>query len=396
MRDGWNFINKTLPVNAFLCKISLFSITLLMLALSHEMQATQKSINDSTRVQITARYHYGIVVPHHTSMSYLINDYSRGTELNITRRRFKQQLWETYLNQPETGIGLMMSSFGNSQIYGNGIAIYPFINFRMFDVGRFSAKYRVALGMGYATKPFDVETNTYNTVFGSHFNAYVGLGLLLNCRITHNLLLNTSFSLNHLSNGSSYKPNNGINTATLSFGTTWIPNPNPLPSISQQSAPRDNSHEVIVTGSIGRNQAAAYNPTRNWSGSITVNHIWFRKKTMAYSGGLDLIHFGGAPYANLKFQTLDENATYTLADNLYVGALAGAQALLGTTTMYVNVGVYLYKGIPPRQPIYARLGIRQQVTPRLLAHFGIKANFFAAEFIEFGIGYRLPYKTNNL
>ncbi|PZX20362.1 lipid A 3-O-deacylase PagL [Breznakibacter xylanolyticus] len=350
--------------------------------------------NDSTRIQVTGRYHYGIVVPHHTSMTYLINDYSRGMEINITRKRYRQNLWETYLNKPETGIGLWVSSFGNANIYGNGFAVYPFINFRMFDAGRFSAKYRVALGLGYATKPFDVETNSYNTVFGSHLNAYVGLGALLNYRISKQLIINTTFSLNHLSNGSSKKPNNGINTATISLGTTWIPNASPEPVIAQQRAPLDNSREWIITGSIGRNQAAAYNPQRYWSGSLTINHVWFRKKTVAYTGGLDLIHFGGAPYANLKFQNMDENARYTMADNLYVGALAGAQALLGTTTLYVNTGVYLYKSTPPRQPVYARLGIRQQITPHLLGHFGIKANFFAAEFIEFGLGYRLKYRTN--
>lgn len=356
----------------------------------------QKFHNDSTRIQITARYHYGIVVPHHTSMAYLINDYSRGTELNITRKRYRQHLWETYLNEPETGIGIWMSSFGNSQIYGNGFAIYPFINFKMFDVGRFSAKYRVALGLGYATKPFDVQTNTYNTVFGSHLNAYVGLGALLNFRVTNHIGINTSFSLSHLSNGSSKKPNNGINTATFSIGTSWTPDASSVPKIPHMQAPRDNSREIIITGSVGRNQPAAYNPDRYWSGSLTINHVWFRKKTVAYTGGLDFIHFGGAPYANLKFQTMDENAQYALADNLYVGALAGAQALLGTTTLYVNMGGYLYKGTPPRQPVYARLGIRQQITPRFLGHFGIKANFFAAEFIEFGLGYRIIYKHNTL
>jgi hypothetical protein len=56
------------------------------------------------------------------------------------------------------------------------------------------------------------------------------------------------------------------------------------------------------------------------------------------------------------------------------------------------IGAYLYSKTTPRQPVYARLGIRQKVTNNLFGHLGIKANFFTAEFIEFGLGYRWRYK----
>src|SRR5690606_18295488 len=180
-------------------------------------------------------------------MTYLIDDYARGTEINIIRQRHKEQLWETYLNRPETGVGFWYSTFGRSDIYGEGFAIYPYINYRLFQIGRLQARYKVALGLGYATKPFKVGENTYNTVFGSHLNAYVGLGLRLHYPITDRFSLSTSFALNHMSNGSSRKPNNGINTAAIDFGLIYELVPFQEPEYVDRKVPADDSREWLFT-----------------------------------------------------------------------------------------------------------------------------------------------------
>lgn len=354
---------------------------------------SQKSSSDSTRYAIEAKYHFGIVVPHHTSMAYLINDYSRGGEINLIRQRGKSGLWESYLNRPETGIGLWFSTFGRPDIYGEGWAIYPYINFRIFEWHQLSARYRVALGLGYANNPFNYENNTYNTVFGSKLNAYVGLGLLLRYPISKHFSLSGSFSLNHMSNGSSRKPNNGINTATLTLGAIYELNQFQEFTHYNSTPPPSNAKELLATISAGRNQAAAYNPTIYWSGSATFTHLWYTKKTKAYGVGLDIIRFGGAPLASKNFQDLDLESSYKTSDYLFSGLFATMESHLGTTSLYLATGAYIYSKTTPRQPVYARLGVRQKIKNNLLGHFGIKANFFTAEFIEFGLGYRWRYKN---
>ena len=109
-------------------KYKTYLLLSLLLILSATLHAQNKN-NDSTRYAIEAKYHFGIVVPHHTSMTYLINDYARGGEINIIRQRHQKGLWESYLNRPETGIGMWFSTFGRPDIYGEGFAIYPYINF---------------------------------------------------------------------------------------------------------------------------------------------------------------------------------------------------------------------------------------------------------------------------
>lgn len=367
-------------------------LLLFLLLIVSTATLAQNKDNDSIRYAIEAKYHFGIVVPHHTSMAYLINDYARGGEINLIRQRYKKDLWESYLNRPETGIGMWFSTFGRPDIYGEGIAIYPYINFRIFEWQKLSARYRVALGLGYASNPFDYEKNTYNTVFGSKLNAYVGFGILLRYPISNYFSLTSSFSLNHMSNGSSRKPNNGINTATLTFGVVYELNRFQEPTYHNTSPPPSKAREILATISAGRNQAAAYNPTIYWSGSATFTHLWYAKKTKAYGLGLDLIRFGGAPLASKNFQDLDITSKYRSSDYLLTGAFVTMESHLGTTSLYLATGAYIYSKTTPRQPVYARLGVRQKITQNLLGHFGIKANFFTAEFIEFGLGYRWRYK----
>jgi len=42
------------------------------------------------------------------------------------------------------------------------------------------------------------------------------------------------------------------------------------------------------------------------------------------------------------------------------------------------------------------MGVRQELFKDFFANQSIKTSFFKAEFIEFGLGYRLNYKKNSL
>jgi hypothetical protein len=88
---------------------------------------------------------------------------------------------------------------------------------------------------------------------------------------------------------------------------------------------------------------------------------------------------------------MDEFFSYTFKDYFYIGTFATLEYHLGSTSLYMAPGYYLHYKIKPRQPVYARLGVRQKIYKNICAHFGIKANYFIAEFIEFGLGYRFKY-----
>ncbi|ASB47991.1 acyloxyacyl hydrolase [Alkalitalea saponilacus] len=355
------------------------------------ISADSEANNDSTFYSIEARYHYGIVIPHHSNMAYFISDYASGVEINLNRRRFGSQIWESKMGYPETGIGFWFSTLGEPNIYGNGYAIYPYINFNLFDLGNLNARYRVALGLGYADTPYDKSGNLFNNIFGSYLNAYIGLGLHLSYPVSNRINLRSTLSLNHMSNGSSRKPNHGLNTAAISFGATYHLSTQEYPRVLPQTSPRIKAREIVGTLSAGRNQAAPYPPDIHWSGSLTLTHLWYQTENKAYGLGLDFIRYGGAPLAFIKLEEMDFNAEYGFSDYFYTGITGTMESHLGATALYITAGAYVHYKTEPRQPVYARLGIRQKIYENLLGHFGIKANFFTAEFIEFGMGYRFRY-----
>ncbi len=340
---------------------------------------------------VTVLYHQGIVIPHHPNMVYFIDDFSRGLEVNYGLLRFEANGWQKWYNFPEVGLGLFYNSYGNAEIYGQGLSLYPYLHFPLIRTSRFSLSNKLAMGVGYINKPFDYQTNPYNRIFGSHFNAYIGLGLYSSLRISGGWSLRASASLNHLSNGATRKPNSGLNTFTLSMGAGYHFLPDRIPLLPRQVAPRANQRDIQVFVGYGRSQASDYNLNHYSSGSLSVHHVWHRSPKSAWGAGVDLIYFGPAPFVFQGSGPVDVDA-----DRFFYGVSGGKYWIMGSTIAFVQLGVYLYSEIDPPQPVYPRVGLRQKVTKNLQANFSIKASFFRAEFIEFGVGYCFEYKKNDL
>lgn len=343
------------------------------------------------QTHLSVLYHHGIVIPHHANMIYFIDDFSRGVEINYGLWRFDREGWQQYYNYPEVGVGFFYNSYGNPDIYGQGMAIYPYLHFPIVRTSRFTLKNKVAMGLGYTNNPFDPQDNPWNQIFGARLNAYVGFGLYSGYRILDHWSLYASASVNHMSNGAVRKPNNGINTLTFSLGTRYHFLKDELPRLKRHDAPLRNNRDIEVFLNYGRSQANDYNFNIYTSGSLSINHIWHRSVKSAWSVGLDAIYFGAAPYA---YPDIKEYVSHI--DRMFYGVYGGRHWIMGKTSLFVQMGVYLYSHIEPPQPVYPRLGIRHRITDRLVANFSVKASFFRSEFMEFGLGYRIPYKKSEL
>jgi hypothetical protein len=342
---------------------------------------------------VTVLYHQGLVIPHHANMVYYLDDFSRGVELTYGIWRFDQEGWQRNYNYPEVGIGLFYNSYGNPDIYGKGMALYPYLHFPIIQSAFFTLKNKVAFGVGYTNKPFHYEDNPKNHVFGARLNAYVGLGLYAGFRIQNHWSVYASGGFNHMSNGAIRKPNNGINTITVGLGTRYHFSPDRLPKMSKGRIPRQNGRDIQVFINYGRSQANDFDFNIYQSGSVSINHLWYHSVKSAWSVGADFIYFGAAPYA-YDHPDLDEYVPHW--NRTFAGLFAGHHWIMGNTSLFLQLGTYVYSYLKPPQPVYPRLGIRQDITRNLMVNFSVKASFFRSEFMEFGIGYRIPYKENDL
>ena len=342
---------------------------------------------------VSVFYHHGIVVPHHANMVYFIDDFSRGVEFNYGIWRYDSEGWQQYYNYPEVGVGFLYNSYGNPDIYGQGMALYPYLHFPIVRKPKFVLKNKVALGLGYTNNPFHYEENPKNHIFGARLNAFLGFGLYAGYRLFDHWSVYVSGALNHMSNGAIRKPNNGINTLTLAVGTRYHFLEDPLPELKKKAAPPRNHRDVQIFLNYGRSQANDFDFNIYSSGSLSINHLWYKSARSAWSAGADFIYFGAAPYA-YDHPDLDKKVPHP--ERTFAGVFGGRHWIMGNTSFFVQLGAYLYSYLDPPQPVYPRLGIRHRITDRLIGNFSVKASFFRSEFIELGLGYRIPYKKNSL
>ncbi len=337
----------------------------------------------------------GLVIPHHKTMLYFIDDFAAGIELNYGYRQFNTDSWEAFFNYPEIGLGFYYGTFGSKEIYGEGYALFPYIQYKLFRSPRISINNKVAMGLGYASKPFHLEDNTYNMVFSTHLNIYIGLALSMDYRLSDRLSATLSGDLTHMSNGAAKKPNHGINVLTASFGAKYHFNPDLNPRTSRVEPPKSNERELLIMGSIGRSQSSVYNPQKFWNASLNMNYIWHLNQKRGIGIGIDQLYSEAIPYAWQEFDNIEDQLSYSTKDYLITGLFASYNVYLNKTNLFANLGVYLHHRIKPPQPLYPRIGIRYALLPNLIANFSVKASFFRSEFLEFGLGYRFKYSKKD-
>lgn len=356
------------------------------------------SSKDSTFRVIRATPHFGLVVPHHEDMVYFVNDFSYGMDINFGITKYNHP-WYRYVNFPEIGFGIFYNSFGNSEIYGFGIAPYAYIQSNLYRRKKFSFCSKVGLGLGFVNRPHDLDKNPYNHVFGSNMNVYINFGLFAKYKITPRWATSINLSINHLSNGAIKKPNHGINTLTCGIGLGYNLNNASEPQLSGGGrAPRSNARDIVFFLSYGRSQRSLYKPNFYPALTLNVNHLWWISKKTAWGIGIDGIYYGAAPfeYLIIEEQWSVDQYNYSTTDKMYGCVFGSYNFRFNNTQLFAHVGAYLLYSIKPSQPVYARMGVRQHIFKNLYANFSIKASFFKAEFVEFGLGYRVNYKKNSL
>jgi hypothetical protein len=131
-----------------------------------------------------------------------------------------------------------------------------------------------------------------------------------------------------------------------------------------------------------------------WNASLSANYLFHLNEKRAVGFGYDQFYSESAPYTWEAYENGNEEISFTSRHYLFNALFCSYNVFLGKTTLFLNLGAYLHTNIKPPQAIYPRLGIRHQITNKIVANFSLKASFFRSEFMEFGLGYRIenPFK----
>ncbi len=369
--------------------------------------------------QIKGEYIYGTILKHTVHLENLIKGPVQGGELDIEWKTMGEKPWHQYYNFPTVGVGLVGLDLGNPEMLGQLLAVYPYLNFKLIETDFFKLKLKAGAGMSFLNKRFNntaIDLNdltTGNAAIGSIVNVYFAGGGNMEIPLLSGLSLVAGYTWNHASNGSFFQPNSGINMLNASVGLTYFPNYKAFQKPQKKeiaSLPQKFSMDIVLSGGA---RELYYKDNKMYpTGSLVLgvyrqfgNNI---RLGLAVDGFYDGVYNGQTLFKR-TYLTTDE-----LKNKMRVGISLQPELVFGKLSAGMHFGLYLYNPLKNLEPytdastntlskpliypydiekedgwLYTRASIKYAFAKHYFFSLGLKTHLQKAEFIEWGIGYRL-------
>lgn len=359
-----------------------------------------------------------------------------GVHLGIEFPSLQQRPWQQYLGNPTVGLGISWIDFGDPVDQGQDmaklgmcVAVYPYILLDAIDTKHFQMRFKVAGGLGIVTQHWynqaDTDPNHYyeptvNTIFGSPVNAYLNAGINLNLPITRYLAVGGEFGFFHMSSGRIACPNVGMNAIYGSVGLTATLNHDAVREpVRFPDLPF--SWCLNITGSAGAHKAAIEDKHRFLISTFHAGAVYYVNNWYGVGPGLDVFYNGAVDNNTGRTLYVKRPEGYSTLDKIRAGISLNNEFRFGRVTALVDWGVYFlnpyrnfydcdhpiygygkrplfYKNDSPSMDEafhYIRFGMRYRVWDNIYIQALAKTHLHIVEFIEFGVGYQIPFLRKN-
>ncbi len=315
----------------------------------------------------------------------------RGLDIQFGWRNLGPNYYNHLYRYPTFGIGFTSSvnyfpEIGRPQAF-YGFFQIPFsfrLNHQKYNLGYFSQ-----IGIGYNLNPYDSIMNPRNQYIGSNLNAYVHFGIYANYKLSDRYTFFSSVGIKHYSNGSTKKPNAGINLVPVSIGirtnlgpTIKIPTTRPdYPPLAKRGFWNFALYTGYKNYEIGE--------STYFRGGFGFNYLWEASYKFRFGAGLDLFYAEGM---NHRFP----NSEFSFKDRTSLAVVAsGEWKLTPRLFMPMGLGFYLYRNSTNQEisAYYERIGFRYRLLNQFSAGLQIKAHKAKADFFEFTLAYTIPGKV---
>lgn len=331
----------------------------------------------------------GVLLSHRPTMSHLIKKRNTAVELSFTKQDNTESYWSTNYRFPSRGVSFMFQDFGNSEVLGTSVSVFRFTKFPIFQSEKWGfLDFRLGNGVSYITKKYNSFTNKKNIAIGSHINGFVNFCFLYTKHFGR-FYTGVGFDFSHFSNASLKMPNQGLNTVTGFFVVGMALKKREVfgqqalkDSVFSATKPLTHKwHFHFITGL--KQNLPDFKPSRTF-GLVALQA--FRNKQLtnkwAVEFGIDLIY-------NEANRWLNSFKPKPVLGNIQLGGYFGGCVTIYDTQIYGGLGLYGLNLYDPAGWVYNRIGARWLVNEQWDLLLGIKAHFGIADYLEWGIGYRL-------
>jgi len=353
--------------------------TILVLAIPLFPQSTDKDF------AIQAKAHYGFIIPHRSGMKNLIKGHVPGFEINYDHPTFGEKAWQQVYNYPHWGLSFYYTNLANPEELGIATGIYPYLSFPVILKKRFEFDFRMGWGVGYLSKTFDRLENHKNTVIGSRINAIIGLQIEAKWKISQHLTYATGIAFTHFSNGAYKVPNLGFNVPSLNTGISYSIGESDKTLIKDSMPPVKKQFEATFVVAGGLKEIYPAQGKKYGACVITADLARVLSRKSKMGAGLDL-YYNPSLLERLSSDTSEVENKLSI---LQPGINIAYQIKFTKVSLVLSMGYYLHTKFKKDGYIYDRIGMRYRINDRLLASLMLKTHFFRADFIEFGIGYKI-------
>ena len=367
---------------------------LLILLIFNNIENISAKSNDTIidkNLQIELRTSYGFMICHHKEMKIFKSHFPL-FEISVQHATFGRKSWQSKSNYPAVGVSFIYTGLGGLPQIGRAFAMTPYISFNLLKSRKNQLNTRLGVGLGYLTEKFDAKENPKNTFIGSNLNAAINISLEYNRFITNRLSLSAFVGFTHFSNGAKRAPNNGINIAHAGLSAKYFIN-EPKQRIPKQSL--DNQqYKSWSMKNISVYAAFLYSMKdideymgygKTWSVYNLQVNVLKRFTEMSKAGiGFDLVYdmtdrdvlkIKGIEFDDIEILKPGINAVYEVA--------------LGSTSFIFNIGWHISGKEMGEGRFYQKLGVMQNIGRHIFATAALTTHFGWADYVGFGIGYRL-------
>lgn len=378
---------------AALCLLAL-SLSLAFFAQEAESQRSYSHRLRSSSLILETRAYYGWTLDHHIEMTPYRRHFP-SFELTAMKATYGRTRWEYKYNYPYIGISYWYSGLGNTGVLGAGHAVFPFIDFPLTGSEREWLYFRLGVGLGWITNPYDRYTNYENLAIGSHLNGAVNLMFEYKQRLGSRMIASLGLSLMHFSNGSIKTPNYGLNIPSANIALAYrlspentylrsklMPELYPFEMAGRKSVLLD----LNLGAGVKDMQSTLGVGNRYFIGTFYANLMMPVSYKSLLGVGADLSYDGS------DIVVLESGGAYSghRLSVVKAGINAAYELSFSKMAIMLNLGSYVYAQDKTDGYVYEKLALRYHFTESLFASITLKAHYARADFIAFGAGYKLP------
>ena len=332
------------------------------------------------KYETTLRAHRGFLFLHRQGLEHLSEGAVNGIQLDFSLKTRGKQNWHEQYNYPDLGVSLIYVDFGNSRL-GSGIGAYPFYRLNFISKPKFEWTLQMGGGLGYLTEKWSRETNYKNVMIGSNWNVCIVFQSEVSWHISNRLHLKTGASFIHFSNGSTQKPNLGVNAPTLSLGLEYAFRPISESHVEAKEWFLPKNEIVVTTAGFFKSEEALDGNYAAGSARLEFGHYTANEKNR-FHGSVDIMHNGG-------LEREFKETTPRPIELWQFGVFAGYSVVFGRSEVIMGMGSYLYSSKTPEGNLYHRAGYRYRWNEKWMANITLKTHLFKADYFEFGVARQL-------